>query len=253
MLAGLAIIALLAWIYVLTGAGTGMSVRAMTVWAFPPPIMPAVSAGWSIDFALLMLAMWWVMMVAMMVPSAAPVILLYARVTRHAQAKGQIETVIVPTAWFALGYLASWLAFSVAAVVLQWTLERLGLLHAMMMWSLDRWLSAGLLIAAGLYQLTPLKHMCLRHCRSPAGFLSQHWRKGQLGAFRMGLDHGVYCVGCCWFLMALLFAGGVMNLVWIAGLAIFVLIEKLAPHGQWIARTGGALCMGGGIWILAAA
>jgi predicted metal-binding membrane protein len=252
VLAGLAIIAILSWLYLLDGAGTGMSVRAMTTWRFPPPLMPADDVGWNVGYALVMLAMWWVMMIAMMVPSATPMILLYARVTRHAQAKGQIEAAAIPTARFAFGYLVAWLLFSIAAVALQWALERAGLLQAMTMWSLNKWLSAALLFAAGLYQLSPLKDVCLRHCRSPAEFLSRHWRRGQRGAFRMGLDHGLYCVGCCWFLMALLFAGGIMNLVWIAGLAIFVLVEKVALYGHWIARAAGVLFIGGGVWVLAA-
>jgi predicted metal-binding membrane protein len=163
-----------------------------------------------------------------------------------------MKAAAVPTAWFALGYLGAWLLFSIAAVALQWALERVGLVHAMMMWSLDKWLSAALLFAAGLYQLSSLKDVCLRNCRSPAEFLTRHRREGQIGAFRMGLDHGLYCVGCCWFLMALLFAGGIMNLVWIAGLAIFVLAEKLAPYGHWVARAAGALFIGAGVWVLAA-
>lgn len=249
---GLAVIALLAWLFVLDGAGTGMSVAAMTSGQFPPPVSPAMNEPWPTAYWLVMLAMWWVMMVAMMVPSAAPMILLYARVNRHAQKKGQMSEGVVPTAWFALGYLLAWLAFSAAATALQWAGEQLGLLHAMTMWSLNKWLSASLLVAAGVYQLSPLKDICLRYCRSPAAYLSRNWRKGQLGALRMGLKHGLYCVGCCWFLMALLFVGGIMNLVWIAALAIFVLIEKLAPGGGWIARGAGVAMVAGGIYVAAA-
>jgi predicted metal-binding membrane protein len=243
---GLAAIALLAWLFVLDGAGTGMSIRAMSTWRFPPPLVPAANETWPAAYWLVMLAMWWVMMIAMMTPSAAPAILIYARVARSA------EQAAVPTAWFAGGYLLAWLAFSAAAVAAQWALERLGLTHAMMMWSLDRWLSGALLVAAGLYQLTPLKAFCLRQCRMPAAFLARHWRPGIAGALRLGFRHGLYCVGCCWLLMALLFAGGIMNLVWIAGLALFVLAEKLLPVGGIVARGGGVLLLVGGAYILAA-
>ena len=250
VLGGLVMLAALAWLFVLNGGGTGMSVAKMTTWRFPPPIMPAHEAPWPPGYWLVMLVMWFVMMIAMMVPSAAPMILLYAHVTRHAQSRGQLDATVVPTAWFALGYLLSWLGFSVAATFSQWGLEHLGLVHAMTMWSLDPWLSSGILIAAGIYQLSSLKEVCLRHCRSPAQFLSRHWRKGSWGALRLGLAHGLFCVGCCWVLMALLFVGGVMNLVWIAGLSVFVLIEKVAHHGQLASRVAGLALVGGGIYVL---
>lgn len=252
VLAGLVATASLAWVWVLIGAGTGMSTFAMTTWSFPPPVMGAgASAGaWSPGYWLIMLAMWWVMMIAMMVPSAAPMILLYARVTRHAQARGQIAPTAVPTLAFATGYLLAWLGFSVAATTLQWMLQRVGLVHTMTMWSTSFTLTGGLLMAAGLYQLTPLKHACLEHCRSPAEFLSRHWRPGRSGALGMGAAHGAYCLGCCWFLMALLFAGGIMNLVWIAGLAILVLAEKVAPLGHWLARTSGIAMIAASIYVL---
>jgi predicted metal-binding membrane protein len=250
---GLAVITGLAWLYVLAGAGTGMSTIAMTTWQFPPPRPAATMAGaWDASYWLTMLVMWWVMMIAMMVPSAAPMILLYARVFRQGQARGQIPASLVPTGSFAAGYLACWLGFSVLATALQFTLERAGLVHGMWMWSTSRWLTAGLLIAAGLFQLTPLKSACLEHCRAPAAFLSQHWRPGHLGAFRLGLVHGAYCLGCCWALMLLLFAAGVMNLVWIAGLAILVLLEKLAPFGANLAPLSAALLVGAGLYVAAA-
>jgi predicted metal-binding membrane protein len=247
--AGLAVITGLAWYYLLTGAGTGMSTIAMTTWQFPPPRPAAMMAGgWDAAYWLAMLVMWWVMMIAMMIPSAAPMILLYARVFRHGQARGQIADSLVPTGSFAAGYLACWLGFSALATVLQFVLERAGLLHGMWMWSTNRWLTAGLLIAAGLFQLTPLKAACLEHCRSPAAFLSRHWRPGQLGALRLGIVHGAYCLGCCWALMLLLFAAGIMNLVWIAGLAALVLIEKLAPFGAALARVTSVLLIGAGLY-----
>jgi predicted metal-binding membrane protein len=189
--------------------------------------------------------MWWIMMIAMMTPSAAPTILLFARVHRHSATGAQAAGGAAPTGWFAAGYLAAWLVFSAAATVLTFVLQRFDLVTATLMGSQSRWLSGSLLIAAGLYQLSPLKDRCLAHCRSPAAFLSQHWRAGIGGAFRLGLLHGAYCVGCCWLLMALLFVGGVMNLIWIAALALIVLIEKLAPGGRWLSRGAGAACI---IW-----
>jgi predicted metal-binding membrane protein len=228
-----------------------MSVTSMTTWRFPPPMdRPAMAGAWSTGYWLTMLMMWWVMMVAMMLPSAAPMILLFEQMHRRADNEG---TAAVRTAWLAAGYCCSWLLFSVAAVSLQYVLERSGLVHGMLMWSLDPYLSAALLAAAGLYQLTPLKHACLSHCRSPFSFLLGHWRSGPSGAFRMGLVHGAYCVGCCWFLMALLFVGGIMNLIWIGGLALFVLAEKLGPNARAVSVGLGGLCLAGSFYILAVA
>ena len=246
IIGGLIIISVLAWCYVMTGAGTGMSVRAMTRIAISPGAFASDTAmpqQWTGAYWAIMVAMWWVMMIAMMVPSAAPMILLYARVTRHEQKSGRLAKGVVPTAAFVCGYLIAWLVFSVLASVLQFYLEGASLVHSMLMWSLNSWLSAGFLFVAGLYQITPYKQTCLRHCRSPAHFLSSHWRPGHLGAIRMGVEHGAFCVGCCWALMALLFVGGIMNLLWIAGLAVFVLVEKVAPRGEWVARAAGLACI----------
>lgn len=250
--AGLAALAILAWLFVLDGAGTGMSVRAMSTWRFPPPLLPAANESWPAVYWLVMLAMWWVMMIAMMVPSAAPAILVYARVARHAQKGGQAASV-APVGWFAAGYLLAWLAFSIAAVLVQWGLERLGLMHMMMMWSLDTTLSAAILLAAGLYELSPFKDGCLRSCRMPAEFLARNWRPGIGGAIRLGVAHGLYCVGCCAMLMALLFVGGIMNLIWIAGLSGLILAEKLLPAGRHLARLTGIALIAGGGYVLAAA
>ena len=258
--AGLAAITALSWAYIMAGAGMGMPAWHMiTVSLFPHRMagMPGPMEGmglhpghWSLGYWLVMLAMWWVMMIAMMTPSAAPMILLYARATRHAQASGRLQQGVVPTAAFAAGYLLVWLAFSVAATALMWALERIGAVSAATMGSSAAWASATLLIAAGLYQLSPLKHACLRVCRSPAEFLSRHWRPGSYGALRMGVAHGVYCVGCCWVLMALLFVGGIMNVLWIAALAILVLLEKVAPPGAWISRATGVLLLAWGAMTL---
>jgi predicted metal-binding membrane protein len=249
VIAGLALITAIAWWWVLAGAGTGMSTLGMTTWRFPPPIHKTMMMGWSFGYAVIMFFMWWIMMIAMMTPSATPMILLYARVHRHAH-KDKPDSSVAPTFSFALGYLIAWAAFSLVATLMQWGLEWAGLLHAMKMWSVSPLFSGSLLVVAGLYQLSPLKNVCLDHCRSPIHFLSQEFRPGPLGALRMGWKHGLFCIGCCWFLMALLFAGGIMNLVWIAGLAIFVLVEKVAPAGQWIARGAGAMMIAAGAWVL---
>ncbi len=188
----------------------------------------------------LVAAMWIVMMVAMMLPSAAPAILLYATVHRRSSAEAP------PTLAFLLGYLACWTVFAMVAAVLQ-----LAIAEPMSMAVESRAASAGLLIAAGLYQLSPLKDACLGRCRSPAQFLTRHYRPGASGAFRLGLLHGAYCVGCCWLLMALLFVGGVMNLLWIAGLTLLVAAEKLVPKGDWIARIAGVSMIAWGAILLA--
>ena len=251
---GLVVIAGLSWIWLLAGAGTGMNVWSMSRPALFPGgasmIMEPMS--WSAGTLAIMASMWWVMMIAMMIPSAAPMILLHARVTRHAQAKGEMAQGLVPSGSFLLGYLLVWLAFSVAAAALQWAAERLGLLSQPMMWSTSAWLAACLLVAAGFYQLSPFKYACLEHCRSPVAFLSGHWRPGRTGALRMGLEHGAYCLGCCWSLMALLFVGGIMNLWWIAGLAILVLLEKLLPFGDRLAFAMGPTLIVAGVWVGAA-
>jgi predicted metal-binding membrane protein len=199
-------------------------------------------AAWTPGYAGLMFFMWWIMMMAMMLPSAAPMILLFAVINRKQRDKG---APYVPTGIFAAGYLLVWGAFSLVAVSAQWALERSGLLSPAMA-STSVLLGAGLLIAAGAYQLTPLKHACLRHCRSPFAFITMHWRLGDLGALRMGIEYGAFCAGCCWFLMALLFYGGIMNLYWIVGLALYVLLEKTIPAGHWLGRIAGVLLIAWG-------
>ena len=199
------------------------------------PEMPA-APGWALVFA-----MWAAMMVAMMVPSAAPAILLYARVHRQSAARGH-----PPTPAFLAGYLTCWTVFSGLAAALQ-----LAIASSMSMALEGRAGTALVLIAAGLYQLSPLKNACLVRCRSPAQFLVRHYRPGTAGAFRLGLLHGAFCVGCCWLLMALLFVGGVMNLLWIAGLTLLVAAEKLLPRGEWIARMAGVAMLGWAILLIA--
>ncbi|MFV8817221.1 DUF2182 domain-containing protein [Haliea sp. E17] len=249
VVAGICLLLLLSWWYLLGGAGTGMDPRHMTTSAFPPPPLRGRTSAWGIDYWLLMLLMWWVMMIAMMLPSAAPTVLLFARVQRHNQA-GQAAVSAAPTGSFLAGYLLAWLLFSAAATFLQWLLERAGLLHSMLMWSSSTTLSAIVLLLAGAYQFTPAKRTCLRHCRGPAVFLSRHWRPGARGALAMGLHHGLFCVACCWAMMLLLFVGGVMNLLWIAGLALLVLLEKLLPNGERLSRVFGLAALLAGLYLL---
>ena len=239
----------LCWIWILLGAGTGMTATAMTLGSGMPGMatMLMSSAAWSAEYAGLMFAMWWAMMAAMMLPGAASVLLLFARINRNQKASSRP---FIPTGIFAAGYLVAWGGFSAAATALQWKLEQLGLLSPMMA-TTSYWLGGGLLVAAGLWQLTPIKNMCLRHCRSPMGFFVQSWRRGRLGAFRMGLEHGSYCLGCCWFLMGLLFFGGIMNLFWIVGLAGFMLLEKTMPMGSWIGRFIGVGVAAWGVFLIA--
>lgn len=237
-------------------AGLAGAVALSWAWLVPASIdmygaMDGLSAwmmrsSWDAQYLLLIFGMWGVMMVGMMLPSAAPAILLYARVMRGSAG---VEAPAARAYAFAGGYLVAWLAFSAAATLLQWALAEAALVSPMMESSSPR-LGAALLIVAGIYQWTPLKERCLTQCRSPATFLTQHARPGVTGALRLGILHGLYCVGCCWALMLLLFVGGVMSLLWIAAITIFVLLEKLAPFGAQGGRLSGALLVGWGAWLL---
>jgi predicted metal-binding membrane protein len=186
-------------------------------------------------------AMWTVMMVGMMTGSAAPVVLLFAAM--HARRGSQRAPSVVFA--FGAGYLLVWTAFSAVATLAQSALHQAAMLSPAMTTSSPR-LSGAILIAAGVYQLTPFKGACLTHCRSPLGFLMSHWRDGTAGALRMGIVHGTYCLGCCWALMGILFVVGVMNLVWVAALAIFVLVEKVGPAGAFVARAAGVAMVAAG-------
>jgi predicted metal-binding membrane protein len=209
--------------------------------------MPAMATPDALGVALVFL-MWAVMMAGMMLPSAAPAILLYGAMVRKHAERGSV----LPAVWiFVAGYLLVWAAFSLGAALLQALLQHASLLDAMMS-SSSKALSALLLTAAGIYQLTPLKDRCLSKCRAPLPFFMTHWRAGNLGALRMGMSHGAYCVGCCALLMLLLFAVGVMNLAWVAAIAAFVLVEKLLPAGRITARACGAalIALGAGTLLL---
>lgn len=216
---GIVIITALAWIYLVA--------------------MPMGSASWLID-ATLMFLMWAVMMVAMMLPSAAPMLSIYARI-----ASGREGSSAYHVWMFAAGYFVVWTGFSVAATALQYALQNVGLVSA----GMRTGPAAGgiLLLIAGIYQLTPLKNACLRQCRSPMGFFMTSWRDGARGAFAMGLEHGAFCTGCCWMIMALLFVAGVMNLGWVAALSVLVLLEKVAPYGRAIARASGVAMIVAGV------
>ena len=203
---------------------------------------------WDWPRVVLLWAMWAVMMAAMMLPAAAPILLLCAGSVRNREP----ERAAAKTWLLASGYVLVWALFSVGATALQRGMARLFVLTPMMEPSTPA-IGAALLVVAGLYQLTPLKRVCLRSCRSPLAFLTQHWRPGRMGALRMGIDHGLHCLGCCWALMLLLFAGGVMNLTVILALTIWVLLEKLAPGGEQTARAAGVALIGFAAWMYWAA
>jgi predicted metal-binding membrane protein len=248
----LAVTAALAWAYVLwLAADMDMGGMDMTGFRMIPAgigiMLPANEPWRAIEFAYVFV-MWAVMMVGMMAPSAAPMILMYARVGRQGRIDGKP---LAATGWFAAGYFLAWTSFSLAATLVQWMIERATLLDSRMV-SASNVLGGIVLIAAGVYQWTPLKDVCLAQCQSPIGFLMRYggFRGDLPGCLLMGLRHGAYCIGCCWALMALLFVGGVMNVLWIALLALLVLLEKLAPFGRWIARAVGVACVAAGAGML---
>jgi predicted metal-binding membrane protein len=208
-----------------------------------PAFRPWSGAEFAFTFA-----MWTMMMVGMMTPSVAPMVLLYASAGRKAAALGRP---LAATGWFVAGYLLVWAAFSLAATLVQWQLTRLAVITPMMVSATDLF-GGAVLLAAGLYQWSPLKYACLSQCQSPLGFLLSRggFYESPWASLRLGAEHGIVCVGCCWALMALLFVGGVMNLLWIAGLAIFVLLEKLLPTGRLVPRIAGAVMVAAGLLLL---
>ena len=240
MLSGLALIVALSWAYVASLAADMQNMDVAREMA-----MPRMQA-WGVAEFVLAFVMWTLMMVAMMTPSAAPMILVFAGVNRRRK-KQQVP--YVPTSVFLLGYLVVWASFSVLATAAQWGLHTVSLLSPMMV-NTSSVLGGLLLLIAGIYQCTPLKHACLSKCRSPLGFVLNEWREGSWGAFFMGLKHGAYCTGCCWSLMTLLFVTGVMNLVWVAAIAGFILLEKVAPWGKRMGQAAGVLMVAGGVVVL---
>jgi predicted metal-binding membrane protein len=241
VLSGLAAITALSWVYVLSLASDMQPMEMGTEMA-----MPRMQAWGVSDFGLTF-GMWAAMMVAMMTPSAAPMILMFAGVNRR---RREQQVSYVPTSVFLAGYLVVWTAFGVLATTAQWGLHAVSLLSPAMAIT-SPVLGGVLLVAAGIYQWTPLKHACLSKCRSPLGFVLHEWREGRWGALLMGLKHGGYCVGCCWSLMALLLVAGVMNLLWVAAIAGFVLLEKVAPAGERWGRVAGMVLVGWGVWMVA--
>jgi len=226
--AGLLGVAALAWAYVAEMAmPAGQAAMSMPM---------ASSRVWSAEELCWLVAMWAIMMIAMMIPSAAPAILLFVGISHRRRAQA---VPAVSAGWFTLGYLLAWTAFAVVAATAQWVLHGAALLSRAMT-SASPLLGGVLLIAAGGYQWLPIKGACLSHCRSPLGFFAAEWREGPAGALAMGLRHGIHCVGCCWLLMGLLFVAGVMHLLWIAAIAGFVLVEKVVPGGRIVGRMAGA-------------
>jgi predicted metal-binding membrane protein len=240
-LAALGLVTALAWGYIVHLAGTMGPMSAGMV-------MPQ-TYQWGLGETFGLFVMWTVMMTAMMIPSATPVILLFDGIATRRRAQG-VRT--ASPAWFIAGYLFAWTGYSALAAIIQSVLHATALLSPMMI-SASPWLGGTLLVAAGIYQWLPLKQRCLRQCRSPIGFFATEWREGPGGAVMMGLRHGSFCVGCCWLLMALLFVAGVMNLIWVAGLTLIVLTEKLAPAAGIFSRATGLTLITVGGWLLLAA
>lgn len=246
ILASLVALTGIAWAYTLHlagnmgGAGAGSDVAAAMAPAFTP---------WSAADFTLTFIMWVVMMVGMMTPSAAPMILLYARVGRQADVDGRPFAAV---GWFAVGYLLAWVGFSAAATLIQWGVIRAALVTPMVS-SADIVFGAAVLIVAGVYELTPLKNACLRHCQAPLSFIFRHggFRRDAGGSVGLGFRHGLYCVGCCWALMGVLFVVGVMNVLWIACLMIVVLVEKLAVVGRVVSAATGLGLIAWGVWLSA--
>ncbi len=243
-LGSLAAVVMIAWFY-LWHAATGMDQASMSMPGMPG--MPAMPRATDATALTLTLVMWTVMMAGMMLPSAAPTVLLYGAMVRKNGARGTV----LPGVWiFASAYLLVWTGFSVAASLLQTLLQQASLLTPALAAASAR-VAALALIVAGVYQLTPLKQSCLAKCRNPLEFFMTRWRAGPGGAFRMGLEHGAYCVGCCWALMLLLFVAGVMNLAWVALIAAFVFVEKLFPAIRFASRLASAALILSGLFLLA--
>lgn len=251
VLAALLVIAALAWLWVLREASRMAALYMPGMEGMPMSHMQMMSpayAPWTATLAIYLFVMWFVMMIGMMTASAAPMVLLYMGVARQAATRGQR---FASAAWFFGGYLAAWASFSVLATVGHWLLESRAMMTSAMQ-AADTRIGAAVLVAAGVYQWLPLKRACLAKCRAPLSFIQQHggFRADAAGSFTLGCRHGLYCVGCCWLLMLLLFVGGVMNPLWIAALAMLVLLEKIAPGGHWIARGAGFLAIAAGLWML---
>jgi len=236
---GLASAVLACWAYLALMMQDMSKMAAMPGAMAMPAATPASIAG--------LFVMWLVMQAAMMLPSAAPMIHTFARLRAGGDGDGR-GALLAPVALFGAGYLLAWSAFSLGAATLQALLTDSAVLSAMGMRLVSAPLAGAVLIAAGLYQWMPWKQACLRRCRTPLGFLMTEWREGRWGPAVMGWRHGLFCVGCCWALMCLLFVAGVMNPIWIVAIALYVLVEKVVPHGEAITRLAGAeLVLWGGV------
>lgn len=239
-----ALATILAWLY-LIHLGRQMSPATSYDQAMAAMGMSSNTPWTATDF-FLTFAMWAVMMVGMMAPSATPMILLFGA----SEARAGKKMPFLGAGAFALGYLAVWTLFSALAALAQWGLHQAAMLSPAMSVLSPR-IGGAVLVIAGAYQLSPWKNQCLTHCRSPLSFLMTHWRPGRRGAFSIGAHHGAFCLGCCWALMAILFVVGVMNLLWVAVLTVFVLLEKVGPKGALLARLGGVgLIVAGIVWIV---
>jgi predicted metal-binding membrane protein len=238
---GLFVISILAWLYIIY-LYRQMEVMDMDALFFAMPMTPK----WAPTDFILMFLMWLVMMIAMMTPSVAPLILLFARVNR--QRKEQ-QSPFVNTSYMFMGYFVVWAAFSLLATVLQWLLQQLSWLNPDMIIT-NKILGSVILVTAGIFQFTSLKHTCLNFCSSPLDFITRYWREGRKGAIIMGIRNGAYCVGCCWVLMVLLFVSGVMNILWVALIALFVLLEKVSTKSRWISYAAGGLLVIGGVLLI---
>lgn len=244
VLSGLAMVAALAWAYIMylawdlqgsismDSTQMGMAMSQTRAWS-------------SVDFGLMYL-MWAVMMTAMMVPTTAPILLTFATVNRKRLERQQP---FVPTGVFLSGYLIVWSGFALVATLAQWSLHEATLMTSMM-GNATPLVGGSILLAAGAFQWTPLKYVCLKRCRTPLGFIMTEWREGPKGALTMGLRHGSFCLACCWFLMGLLFVAGVMNLLWVAAIAGYILAEKVVPAGHWLSRVIGLVLIGWGAWMV---
>jgi predicted metal-binding membrane protein len=243
VLSALTAAAVLAWAYLLYMSWGMEHMDAGAAMAIMPRMM-----GWGTIDLLLVLGMWAIMMVAMMIPSVVPMVLLFASLSHR---RREPQRTYLHTCLFVLGYLVLWIGFSLLATMAQWGLLEARLVTPMMV-SATPLLAGSLLVVAGLFQLTPLKHACLSKCASPLGFLLTEWRDGSRGAWIMGLRHGAWCVGCCGLLMTLLFAFGVMNVLWVAALSLYILFEKTLPRARWLPYAGGVLLIGWGIAVAVA-
>lgn len=250
-LAAMLVIAALAfgWTLHLAAQMAGMDTPAMTgvTMSHMQMLSPAMTP-WSLPLGLYLFAMWAVMMIGMMTPSAAPLVLLYLGVARHAAGSGHR---FVGAAWLLAGYLLAWCLFALVATLAQWALESTAMMTSSMR-AASPTLGAVVLIAAGIYQWLPVKNACLKQCRAPLAFIQQRggFKASAAASLRLGFEHGLFCVGCCWLLMLLLFVFGVMNLLWIAALTLFVLAEKLLPDAPWLVRAAGAAAIATGLWMV---